>query len=507
MKLHIYLLALLIGCGTVWAQETQTSEADVHNLSLKQAVDLALKNNLEITIEQYNPELRDTDIKIQEAKFEPLFSSSILTTDATRPTGSLLVGEQASFLSKTFDYNFSLNQQLKTGTFYELAFNNQRLNTTNSFSSFNPSFDTSLFATIRQPLMRNFGLDITKAPIHIAEKNRLTADQRLRVKMMDIVLQTEKAYWDLKYAIANLDVMKQSLASAQDLYENNKKQVEVGTMAPLEIVVAEAEVAAREEDIINAQVLILNTEDQLKNLMFSDKGRRFEGTYKLTDEPAVEAVSISEEDAIKQALANNPDLKAVTTDLESRKLSTKIAQNAMRPQFDLQASLGYAGLGGNTVLYDNTTFPPTPIQVVPGGYSDALSRMFDNRTWSVGFVFGLPIGNKNAEANYVRADLSEKQGSVTLEDTKQKLMLAIRNTIRNLQADIKKRDAARASVVLQEKKLDAERKKLSVGLSTNHVVLDFQDDLAQSQQQELLAILDYKRDSAQLQRYMGTILP
>ena len=125
----------------------------------------------------------------------------------------------------------------------------------------------------------------------------------------------------------------------------------------------------------------------------------------------------------------------------------------------------------------------------------------------MGFILGLPVGNKSAEASYVRADLAEKQTSVVLEDTKQKLILSIRNTIRNLQADLKKLDAARASRVLQEKKLDAEKKKLSVGLSTNHVVLVFQDDLAQAQSQELLAILDFKRNSAQLARFMGTILP
>jgi outer membrane protein len=410
--------------------------------------------------------------------------------------------------SKNLDYNASLNQTLFTGTSYNIAFNNTRVRTNQAFTSVNPRFDTSLFASVTQPLMRGFGLQITETPLHIAQKNQKTFDYRLRQRMMDIGLQVEQVYWDLVFARRDLDVKKQALGSAKDLYENNKKQVEVGTMAPLEIVVAEAEVATREEDIITVESLIQNTEDHLKTLILGGKDvENWPAEVYPADEPILNPISMTEEEATQRALADNPDLKALETDLESKTLSARLASNQLKPQLDFKAQYGYSGLGGTTLLLDNNTFPPTVIGTVPGGYPDALSNLFNNRTWAVGFVVGIPIGNGSAQANYARADLTEKQANKTLESARQQIILNVRTTFHNLQSDAKRLDAARVSRVLQEKKLDAERKKLAVGLSTNHVVLQFQDDLATAQSAELQAMVDYNKDEAQLHRYMGNTIP
>src|SRR5262249_15414407 len=151
--------------------------------------------------------------------------------------------------TKLYNYNFQYNQLLKTGTGFQVAFNNSRTDTNRRFTSINPTFDSSLFASLTQPILRGFGKAATLAPLHSAEAARIASDYRLNQRVMDVVLLVDQAYWDLVFARKNLDVVKQSLANAQDLYNNNKKQVEVGTMAPLEVVVAQAEVAAREEDI------------------------------------------------------------------------------------------------------------------------------------------------------------------------------------------------------------------------------------------------------------------
>ncbi|MGH9856228.1 MAG: TolC family protein, partial [Acidobacteriota bacterium] len=345
------------------------------------------------------------------------------------------------------------------------------------------------------PLMRGFGIDVTKAPTHIAEQNRLAADHRLRQRVLDTALQVEQAYWDLVFFRRQLDVRKQSLALAAELYENNKKQVEVGTMAPLEIVVAEAEVAAREQDIITTENLIGNTEDQLRNLVTTHRQtERWDIHFVPSEEPMVRPITLTADEAIQKALTNNPDLKAVEMDLASNRLSTKLASDALKPQLDLQATAGFAGIGGDVLLLDDTVFPPIVIGTTPGGYPDALSTLFDNATWSVGFIVGLPIGNRAAEADFVRADLVQKQTERTLENARQQLVFNVRTALRNLESDLKRLEAARASRILQEKKLDAERKKLAVGLSTNYIVLDFQDDLALAQSQELLATVDYEKN-------------
>ena len=505
MKSRVIFCLLIFFSGILSAQETTTEEPVP--VSLKQVIDMALKNNLDIAIETYNPEIFDTRIKFERSKFEPFFAAELMSRDATNPTGSILVGEAAT-TTEDFTYNFTLDHRLQTGTRYNVVFNNSRIETNQSFTSVNPRFDSSLFANVTQPLMRGFGTDVTKAPIHIAEQNRLAADHRLRQRVLDTALQVEQAYWDLVFYRRQLDVRKQSLASASDLYENNKKQVEVGTMAPLEIVVAEAEVAAREQDIITTENLIGNTEDRLRNLVTTQQqANRWEIRFVPSEEPMVRPIPITADEAIQKGLANNPDLKALEMDLASNRLNTKLASDALKPQLDLQATAGFAGLGGDLLLLDDSVFPPIVIGTTPGGYPDALSSLFDNKTWSVGFIVGLPIGNRAAEADFVRADLVQKQTERTVENARQQLVFNIRTAIRNLESDLKRLDAARASRVLQEKKLDAERKKLAVGLSTNHIVLDFQDDLALSQSQELLAIVDYEKNLAQLERFMGDNLP
>ena len=504
MKSPLIACLLMLISGFIFAQDTDPAERPV---SLKEVVDLALKNNLDIAVETYNPEIQDTRIKFEKSQFEPFFAATLDSRDSTNPTGSILVGEQA-ITTEDLTYNFQLEQRLRTGTRYSVLFNNNRIETNQSFTSVNPRFDSSLFANVTQPLMRGFGTSITQTPVKIAEQNRLAADHRLRQRVLDVALQVEQAYWDLVFFRRQMDVRRQSLASASDLYENNKKQVEVGTMAPLEIVVAEAEVAAREQEIITTENLIGNTEDRLRRLVTTEKNQeRWNTRFVPSDEPMVRPVTITADEAIQKALANNPDLKAIESDVASNRLNKRLTADALKPQLDFQLTAGYSGLGGERLLLDNSVFPPIVIGTVPGGYSDALSNLFDNATWSAGFVIGLPIGNGTAEANFVQADLLEQQSRKTLENAREELILNIRIALRNLQSDLKRLESARASRVLQERKLDAERKKLAVGLSTNHIVLDFQDDLALAQSQELLAIVDYEKNLAQLERFMGENLP
>ncbi len=501
MKWFVFACMILIG-PVVLAQDAAPEQ-----LSLNQAIDLALKNNLSIQRETYNPEIRDTDILFEESRFEPLFTSLLNYQDQTIPTGSLLVGT-GQVQNKNYLYNFSFNQVLKTGTFYSVGFENGRNETNQLFSSVNPRYDSSIIASITQPLMRNFGKDITLAPLRIAQENRIASDYRLQTQIADIALQVEQTYWDLVYGRGQLDVVKQAMETAQDLYESNKKQVEVGTMAPLEIVVAQAEVAQREEQIIVAQSFIQNTEDRLKTLIYGN----LEASGSLneiipTDSPDVREVTMSYDEAIQRALAENPDIKALEAVQSSTKLNVKLQANGLKPQLDLRGTYGGTGLGGDRLIFGgDDPFNPIIIGTSPGGYSDALANLFDNSTWSVGFVIGIPIGNGEARANYVRADLQEKQAGKTVEDAKQALSVNVRIAVRNLENSLKTLAAARASRDLQEQKLDAEKKKLAVGLSTNHVVLDFTSDLVEAQSAELLALVTFNKNLAQLKRFFGTIV-
>jgi outer membrane protein TolC len=503
MKWCSLLVLLLFAFGTAAAQETET-QPGAEVMTLQEAIDLALENNLDIKTEEYNPEISDTFVANEEARFEPLFSGNLSNENSDIPTGSRLAGE-GTLTNENLAYNLRWDHLLTFGTAYNIVFDNSRFTTNQLFSSFNPRFDSTLFANVRQPLMRNFGKDITLTPVNIAKSDRLASDARLHQRVLNVELQVTQAYLDYAFAQAEVEVFKQSLIFAQDLYENNKKQVEVGTMAPLEVLVAEAEVATKEQAIIAGEVAIKNREDILRTLVYGDRVQDWNKTIAIPlERPNFVDISVTEEQAIDIALRDNPDIKALEMDLQSNNLTTKLARNRMKPLMDLTGSFGYTGLGGDQLVFGGDIFNPVPIGTVPGNYGDALGNLWENPTWNFGLIIELPMGNKNAEADYVRADLTEKQTKTILESTRQQLIMNIRTALRNIKASLKLIESTRVTVVLQEKKVDAEQKKLNVGLSTNFVVLDFQDDLAQARSGELAAIIAYLKNVAQLERFMGT---
>jgi outer membrane protein len=509
MKWCSLLVLVLFAFGQVAvAQETQPEETQPppsgEVMTLQEAVDLALENNLDIKSEEYNPEISDTFVANEEARFEPLFSGNLSNENADIPTGSRLSGE-GTLQNKNLAYNLRWDHLTTLGTSYNVVFNNSRFTTNQLFSSFNPRFDSSLFANVRQPLLRNFGKEITLTPVNIAKANRLASDARLNQRILDVEFQVTQAYLDYAFSQAEVEVFRQSLLFAQDLYENNKKQVEVGTMAPLEVVVAQAEVATKEQAIIAGEVAIKNREDILRTIVYGDKVQDWNQIIAIPlERPEFVDISITEEQAVNIALKDNPDIKALEMDLKSNNLTTKLARNRLKPLLDLTGSAGYTGIGGDQLLFGGDISNPIPIGQVPGNYGDALANLFENPTWNVGVIIELPIGNKNAEADFVRAELTEKQTSTILENTRQQLIMNVRTALRNIKASLKLIESSRVTVELQEKKLDAERKKLNVGLSTNNIVLDFQDDLAQARSAELAAIIAYLKNVAQLERYMGT---
>ncbi|HSE39466.1 MAG TPA: TolC family protein, partial [Acidobacteriota bacterium] len=398
MKLCSLLVLFMLSIfPALQAQETQTQAAG-EVMTLDEAIALALENNLGLKVEQLNPQIEDTFVVEETGRFEPLFQANLSNQDSDIPTGSRLSGE-GTLRNKDLNYNLRLDQLLPTSTSYNVVFNNTRFETNQLFTSFNPRYDSSLFANVRQPLMRNFGREITLTPVNIAKTNRLASDSRLQTRALDIELAVTQAYLDYAFSNAELDVFKQSLAYARDLYENNKKQVEVGTMAPLEVVVAEAEVATREQAIIAGETAIQNNQDRLRTLIFGEKIGNWQRNIVLPGKPPeFKDVSITEEEAIQRALNNNPDIEALEMDLKSRNLSTKLARNATKPLLDLTGGLGWTGLGGPRLLFNDDIFNPVPIGVESGSYGDALSTMFENPTWTVGVILELPIGNKQAEA-------------------------------------------------------------------------------------------------------------
>jgi outer membrane protein TolC len=311
-------------------------------------------------------------------------------------------------------------------------------------------------------------------------------------------------------SINELEVQKDSLRLAQEQLERNRIQVEVGTMAPIEITQARAEVASREEGIIVAQTSIDNNEDALKTMVDLTSGAYLTARVVPTDQPDFVAVELDLNQEIQQALHQRPEILQERERFSSSQISRDYYRNQMKPQLDLTGSFGSTGLDGRELIYECNPFEAgcEPSGVIEGNGGGALKEafQFDFRNWSVGANFTLPLGNDVNKALYRQYSLELQQSEARLRDLEARIALEVRQAVRSVQAAIKRIEATRVARELQDEKLQAEQKKFAVGTSTNFQVLEFQKDLTEAKTDEIRAIIDYNKALVALEQAKGTLL-
>jgi outer membrane protein TolC len=378
---------------------------------------------------------------------------------------------------------------------YDVQWNNLRLKSNSVFDSPNPSLGASLTGRFTQPLLRNFKIDSTRQQLLVGKKNREMTDVQLKQTVLVAVRAVKSAYWDLAYAVGNLKVQQQSLDIARESLRNNKSRVSIGTMAPIDIIQAEAEVARNEEAVIVAEAQITRSEDTLRQLIFDPKVSDVWNTrLELTDPPVFEAQDVNVDAAVKTALERRTDITNARKSLEASNINIRYFKNQTLPDLNLQAGYGLTGQGGT--LYEfSDAFPPVPLSVVEIPYREVLSRMASNdfHNWSLAVTVGYPIGKSPAEAALARARVSYSQSELQLRSLEQLVTAQVRETARTLNTNRKRVEATRASRALAERRLEAEQKKFQAGMSTNFEVIQAQRDLASARNAELQAILDYSR--------------
>lgn len=492
-------LCLLISVGPLWAQETQPQEARM--VTLQECIQEALEKNLSIRVESYSPQINATFVKSAGAIFDPELKASVQDYDARLIKTNLFSPSQLN----QADYNFSFSHLLKTSTSYSISFNNQRTNTNSTFSTFSPYYDVNLALRITQPVLKNFGPNIVKTKILVAQKDREASEQQFRIAVTNVLTQVQQVYWNFVNSLANLDVQRQSLKLAQDLLEQNKIRVQVGTLAPIDILQSESEVATREEGIIVAENAVQDFEDQLKALMNLPGDQQDWSTQiRPADKPEFVLQEVSEKEMVEKGLEKRPELLQARTALDGKDISLTYARNQLRPDLSIYAQAGAQGIGGNRLRDEEGNFIP----VVPGGYGDALADALKHKfpNWTVGFNFTIPLHNDAAEASYQEATLSRLQSALRAKSLEQQVYQEVRAAYRQLETNRKRVEATQSALRLAEKKLEAEQKKYSVGLSTNYFVLQFQKDLTQAQTNELQAITDYKLALVNLDKVTGMML-
>ena len=477
------------------------------SLSLKATIEDALKNNISIAVQKYNSKITKQSIFEKEADFDAVFDFNFSVGEETRQAAGAFA-DPAKSRNQNYDWDLSLGQKFVTGGDYELNFSNNRNLTNSAFAGLNPMYTSDLKFTLNQPLLKSFGVDNNKSEIHIAKNNRKISDFEFKKSVIDIITEAENTYWDLVFSIEDLKVKKKSLERARDLEKQVKTQVKVGIMAPLEVLQARSEVASRDQLLLSAQDIIMDNEDSLKNILnYSFDSERGQNRLRPSDTPVFDpGTEGTLEETLQVALSERPDLLVKKKELENRNIEAKYSKNQTYPTLDLVGSLGLNGIAGEAINITSGTVQGQ--SQYGGGYGTALGEQLSGnyRLWEFGLNFSYPLGNRAAKSKLVAKKLEIAQLLLDIKDLEKTIALEVREAYRQIKTNIKRVHATRLTRKLAEEKLKAEEKKFEVGLSTSFNVLEFQEDLAEEQSNEIKAIIDYKKSKNRLRQVKAQTL-
>jgi outer membrane protein TolC len=476
-------------------------------LTMEQAVTRALERNLDIAVERINPQTFDFSISALNANYRPTLTSNFGLRSQSSFVRSTTAGATNSLGlldTDTLTGNTGMTQNMKWGGgSYAVAWNNNRQAQSDAFAFRNPSISTNLTAAFVQPLLRNFRTDGNRATLRITQINREISETTLRATIVRTLANVRNAYWDYVYTIQAADVAAGSLNLASKLVEDNQARVEVGTLAPLDVVQAQAEQATRRQAVATTSAALRTAELALKRLIVNGTEDPFwSASIEPVDRPTYSTEAIDVEAAVRRALANRTDIETSKRTLESNEVSLKNLGDQQLPVLDLTLSYGAAGIGGPTFIRQTGQIGGAVTQTIPSGYSDALSllRNFDAPTWNVAVNFSYPIGSSPAEANLARARLQRQQTVAQGRQLELTVATEVANAALQVESNRERLQAAVAARELAERRLEAEQSRFEVGLTTNFFVVQGQRDLRDAQNSELRALLDYRRAQVDFER-------
>ncbi len=479
--------------------------ADGQPISIDDAVRLALENNLGIQQERLNPQIQTLGIARANGAFKPeLFSTLSRRSSTAPPTDFLsLGGANAAVTNTNFATQAGVQQVLPFGGGnYAVSFDGSRAISDAPRVPFSPQLGSNLSAQYVQPLLRNFKIDALRQQVLQAQNQQHIADIQLQQRITQTGRNVRAAYYNLVGAVAGLEVAQQSLDLARESLRNNQTRVEVGTMAPIDIVAAQAEVASNEENVIIQEAAIQSAQDLLRTLVMNPSQTGFwTAKFRPTDQPVLAPKEIDVDAAVRNALANRTDLLEFKRQMETTDINLRFAQNQRLPGVDLTARYGVTGVGGTFYNFANTDVNGNPLDVpvrtvgAVRSFGDVLRDVFGNdfKTWSFALNVSYPIGTSQADAAVAQGRLQKQQEQTSLSNLEMQITTAVREAARSVNTNLKRVEATRKARELAEKRLEAEQKRFTVGLSTTFELFQAQRDLARARQSELNATIDYNR--------------
>ena len=539
-------------------------------LSLEDAITLALENNLNINIARYTPWLAENDLlraksgqpylgtqtilqpfglgaTIPFISFDPTLTASASDTYTLIPVNNPFIsGTGTSAVTALSAHNLQeslgYSQGFHTGTNLTVSWTNDRQSSTTPENIFNPSFEGSLTVTVTQQLLNGFGTTPNTRYIVEAKDERQAADYYFATQVISTIVTTETAYWELVYARENVNVQQAALATSTKLYNDNRKQLEIGTMAPLDVLTAQSEMATDQQNLILAQTNQLQQQTVLMNDITKQLMDPNVQNVEIVPTTPIESPTDIDlaplESAVKEALEKRPEIKQTQAMLKIAGVEVKVSRNALLPVLTLYGQYEAQGLGGTeTIAGAPTSYAPLttnplvgpngapilidgtpayigeavtygPSTIVPGGFTNSQSQIFQNSfpTYSAGLNLTLPIRNRAAQADNARAQIYQHETQVQYLQLQNSVALGVRNAQIALQQDRAQVDAAVVATKLGKDTLAAEQKKYQLGASTSYQVVLRSRDLTTAEGNELRARANLQEALVNYDQAMGRTL-
>ncbi len=475
--------------GQRTAMQLPPPQTDGIHLSLDDAIRVALANNQDLNVSVNTAESAEFFLFQQSGIYDPLLTGNGLRAHSELPTSSALSGGTV-IKTDTASGQSQVSQLTPWGSIFSLGFNADRIKSNSSFQTINPAYSSGLVLGVSTPLLRNFGISVTNLNLNTARNTRDASYQTFVRSVQTTIDTVEQAYWDLVFARANLLVKQEARGIATELNRITKIKIDVGSMAPIDIVQTEVGIATAEQDVINAEAAVGLAGDQLRRAL-NFEATSGETPIVPTDELQAQKVSYDLPTGVQTALAHRPEIIAQGYTVANNVLSYDYWKNQLLPRLDLQAHYGHNG--GATALLDPDT--GEVVSRSDTGLDGAVGSLFSRhyQDWSVGLAFSYPIFNRAARGAKGVAEFNletERARQTTLE---QDIVLNVRNAHRVIVTAARQIDAAAKSRELAERNLDAARKKYDNGMTTSFEVSQIQSQLSEAKSSELLALALYRK--------------
>jgi outer membrane protein len=465
-------------------------------ITADEAVKMALENNLGIRAERLSPQVQALAVAQTRANYAPVVFTNTTKNSNSNPPQNFLAGND--FVTNSgFRSNAGVAQALKWGGGrYQAALDGARNTTSDPTDPFNPRLSSNFNFNFTQPLLRDFTIDSTRQQLLIGQKQQEIVDLQLQQQVTQTSRSVRNAYFDLVGAIGQLQVSQQSLDLARESLRNNERRVEVGTIPPIDIIEAKAEVSRNEESVILSEAQVKSFEDVLRTLILNPSQPDF-WSSRITpaEQPALTPRAMNLDAAIQNALDHRTDIAQARREMDQTDITMKFARNQRLPAINAVVNYGLAGVGGTRTIYDTSGGFPVPIGAAQRSFNDALHDVFGNqfKTWSLQFQFSYPIGQSVADAGLAQTKIQREQQVTSLQQLELQVTAQVREAARQVETSLKRVEATRKAREFSETRYEAEQKRINVGLSTTFQLVQAQRDLSSARLSELNAIIAYNR--------------